>query len=42
MKYFVKTYGCQMNDADLEVMGRLLERIDNWLKYRRTIVKKGK
>jgi len=26
MKYFVKTYGCQMNDADSEVMERLLER----------------
>jgi len=26
MKYFVKTYGCQMNGADSEVMERLLER----------------
>jgi tRNA A37 methylthiotransferase MiaB len=25
MKYFVKTYGCQMNDADSEVTERPLE-----------------
>jgi tRNA A37 methylthiotransferase MiaB len=28
MRIFLKTYGCQMNDADSEVMGRLLERED--------------
>jgi tRNA A37 methylthiotransferase MiaB len=26
MRIFLKTYGCQMNEADSEVMGRLLER----------------
>ncbi|MFW9972763.1 MAG: hypothetical protein ACFFDF_21435 [Candidatus Odinarchaeota archaeon] len=24
--YYIKTFGCQMNDADSEVMERLLER----------------
>jgi tRNA A37 methylthiotransferase MiaB len=28
MRIFLKTYGCQMNDADPEVMGKLLERED--------------
>ena len=25
-KVFIRSFGCQMNDADLEVMERLLER----------------
>jgi len=25
-KFFLRTFGCQMNEADSEVMGRLLER----------------
>lgn len=25
-KVFVRSFGCQINDADSEVMGRLLER----------------
>lgn len=25
-RYYIHTFGCQMNDADSEVMGRLLER----------------
>lgn len=26
MKFYLRTFGCQMNDADSEVMKRLLER----------------
>ena len=25
-KVYIRSFGCQMNDADSEVMGRLLER----------------
>jgi len=25
-KYYIQSFGCQMNDVDLEVMERLLER----------------
>jgi len=30
MKFYLKTFGCQMNDADSEVMMKLMEREGNW------------